>query len=184
MAWIGRRRAGTVQSSVMVLAAIDINTVLAAGALVVSVIAGLLAYLQWRRPRHPRETLPRFGDWDAPTRLGHQEQSREFTRFLDANTGGKVFINAWFDPSEFPDVHPEGEWLAARAFTMRDDSVRHAEDQAIYIRVDDPRSSQLTYSGGGGWHLKGYFAVDGIVAVKQGITMRAIVPIPLEHAVA
>ena len=73
--------------------------------------------------------------------------------------------------------------MAARGFTLRDDSVRYAENQSICIRVDDPRSSQLTYSGGGGWRLKGYFAVDGIVAVKQGITERAIVPIPIEHAV-
>jgi hypothetical protein len=159
-----------------------LDTLLAAAGVLVAVGAGVLAYLAWRRPRPPREIVPRFGDWHGAKRIGHQEQSREFLRFLDDNVGARVFINAWIHPFDVPELKPEDDVLATQGFTLRDDSIMSSPNQQISIRVDQVADSQLSYSGGGGWNLKGYFAVAGIVAVREGITQRVIIPIRLEDA--
>jgi hypothetical protein len=115
--------------------------------------------------------------------VGQGERGRDFLDFLDRNQGRKVFIDVWLSSTEFPQVEPEGDWLATRWFTIRDESPRQLlPNQSVRIAVDDPRESQFTYASGA-WKLHGYFAVRGVVAARQDTVERVLEPIPLKEAV-
>ncbi len=111
---------------------------------------------------------------------GHEEGGTAFVEFVDDNAPGIVYINAWFSPFDFPEIEPEGSALAARSFSVR--GRKDEEVNRFSIKVEDPSDSQFTYSGGTGWRLRGYFALEGVVAAKQGIVERVLVPVTASRA--
>jgi hypothetical protein len=111
---------------------------------------------------------------------GHEEGGTAFVEFVDDNAPGIVYINAWFSAFDFPEIKPEDSVLAARGFSVR--GRNDEEVNRFSINVEDPSDSQFTYSGGTGWRLRGYFAVEGIVAARHGIVDRVLVPVTASRA--
>lgn len=165
------------------LLAIDEQLVIGVAGLFVALVGLAVAYAAWHRPRQPSTTVPSFGRPGDSRRIGHGDAGRDFIRFLEKHAAGKVYINVWFRPEEFPDVRPEGSVLGARAFAIEDNVGVAIPNQHVQIYVEDVQDSQLSYSGGTGWTLRGYFAIESCV-VRMGSAHWRLVPISVKEAVS
>jgi len=145
-----------------------------AWAVLVGVLALAVALLTWLWPKTPRrKRTPSFKG-----ALGDSAQNVAFVDFLDQHASRRIWLDVCV-PANAAQVESGSSWLAARSFVLRcgpetDPTDRHE----IHVRIDDVKDSPLVYAHGQ-WTLKGYFAVEGLAGIWQGVEVRGLVPIPL-----
>ena len=100
---------------------------------------------------------------------------------MDDNRHRKVFLDAHSDGSRVKELQPTEHVLADADFVLEDQE--EGLRSRVRIRVGDVARSQLSYAHGT-WRLQGYFAVQGLVDVWMGESLRILVPITLKEAVA
>jgi hypothetical protein len=151
-----------------------LDIVLSGLALITAAAALFVAWWAWKSPRapDPRDIHTFSGSLD--------EKRRSFLRFLDDNKSRKVLIDAWSDGSKVDGLASQGDWLADTEFSLK--NVEERLESRIVIAVRKLSDSPLTYAHGT-WRLQGYFAVQGLVDVWQGVSVRILVPISLKEAV-